>query len=211
MTFEKTSLNRQLKDYMPQKRLCLVVGLGNPGDAYKQTRHNTGFMVVDEIADYFSISLNKSKFDTLFGRGFINSVAAVIVKPMAFMNRSGPPVYQIAKYFKIPSKDILVIQDDIDLALGRLKIQAQGGSGGHKGIRSLIDVFGGGDFIRLRIGIGRGITNSGTEKNVTDHVLGRFNSDEIMLWDQTISTARDAAISILCKGTKETMNSFNKN
>jgi len=195
---------------MPQKRLHLVVGLGNPGDAYNQTRHNTGFMVVDEVADSFSIALNKSKFDTLFGRGFINSVEVVIVKPMAFMNRSGPPVYQIAKYFKIPSKDMLVIQDDIDLAFGKLKIQEKGGDGGHKGIRSLIDVFGGGDFTRLRIGIGRGIINSRAETSVTDHVLGGFNSDETMILDQIISTAREAAVTFLCKGTKEAMNCFNQ-
>ena len=192
---------------MPQKRLHLVVGLGNPGDAYKQTRHNTGFMVVDEVADSFSISLNKSKFEALFGRGFVNGVEVIIVRPMAFMNRSGPPVYQIATYFKIPSEDMLVVHDDIDLAFGRIKIQEKGGDGGHKGIRSLMDVFGGGDFTRLRIGIGR----SEREISVTDHVLGRFSSDEKAVMKQIITHAKDAVVNILCKGIEEGMNRFNNN
>ena len=195
---------------MLQKRLRLVVGLGNPGDAYKRTRHNTGFMVTDKVADSFSIALNKSKFETLFGRGFVNGIEVIIVRPMAFMNKSGPPVYQIATYFKIPSEDMLVVHDDIDLAFGRIKIQEKGGDGGHKGIRSLIDVFGSGDFTRLRVGIGRGIAKSGSEIRVTDHVLSRFNSSETMILDQIISRARDAAVTILCKDTKEAMNSFNQ-
>ena len=195
---------------MPQKRLRLVVGLGNPGNEYKQTRHNTGFMVADEIADFFSIALTKNKFKTVFGRGFINGVEVIIVKPLAFMNKSGPPVYQIATYFKIPSEDVLVVHDDIDLAFGILKIQEKGGDGGHKGIKSLIDAFGSVDFTRLRVGIGRGITISGSEMRVTDHVLGKFDSDETMILDKILSRARDAVNTMLCKGTKEAMNAFNK-
>lgn len=188
----------------------LIVGLGNPGDAYKETRHNAGFMVVDELAGSFSIALNENKFATLFGRGLIHGVEVVIVKPMAFMNRSGLPVYQIAKYFGIPGKDMLVVHDDIDLPFGRLKIQEKGGDGGHKGIRSLIDAFEGGDFTRLRVGIGRGSKCSGIEISITDHVLGRFNPDEIMILDQIVSKARDAVVTILWKGAKEAMNYFNQ-
>ncbi|MBW2266523.1 MAG: aminoacyl-tRNA hydrolase, partial [Deltaproteobacteria bacterium] len=135
---------------MPQKRVRLVVGLGNPGNTYKRTRHNVGFMVLDQIAEAFSIALVKRKLDNIFGRGSIDGVSVVLAKPMAFMNRSGPQVQKIAGYYRILSEDMLVVHDDIDLAFGRIKIKEKGGDGGHKGVRSIIDAFGGGDFVRLR-------------------------------------------------------------
>jgi PTH1 family peptidyl-tRNA hydrolase len=190
---------------MPQKRLRLVVGLGNPGDAYLKTRHNAGFMVVDEVAEAFSIPLVKRKFDTIFGRGFVDGVEIILIKPMAFMNLSGPPVQKIANYFRILCEDMLVIHDDIDLVLGRLKINEKGGDGGHKGVRSLMDAFGGGDFVRLRIGVGR--PEAGI--SAADYVLNGFNAKEKEVLDQIIKRARDAVVTILCKGTKEGMNRFN--
>ena len=190
---------------MPQKRVRLVVGLGNPGDAYVKTRHNAGFMVVDEVAEAFSIPLVKRKFDTIFGRGFVDGVEIILVKPMAFMNLSGPPVQKIANYFRILCEDMLVVHDDIDLAFGRLKINEKGGDGGHKGVRSLIDAFGGGDFVRLRIGVGR--PEAGI--SAADHVLDGFSAKEKKVLDQIITRARDAVVTILCKGTKEGMERFN--
>lgn len=190
---------------MPQKRARLVVGLGNPGEAYSATRHNAGFMVADEIATAFSIDFSNRKFDAVFGRGFIDDIQVTLVKPMAFMNRSGPPVQKVANYFRILCEDMLVIHDDIDLAFGKLKIKEKGGDGGHKGLRSIIDAFGGSDFTRLRVGVGR----SGVNANVTDHVLGGFNADETEILPRIIESARDAVITILCKGTKEGMNRFN--
>lgn len=190
---------------MPQKRVRLVVGLGNPGNTYKRTRHNVGFMVLDQIAEDFSIALVKQKFDTVFGRGSVDSVEVVLAKPMAFMNRSGPQVQQIAGYYRILSEDMLVVHDDIDLAFGRIKIKEKGGDGGHKGVRSIIDAFGGGDFVRLRIGVGR--PEAGI--SAADHVLGRFKSDENKVLDQIITAARDAVVTILCKGAKEGMDRFN--
>ena len=129
---------------MPQERLRLVVGLGNPGKSYGATRHNAGFMVLDEVADAYGIGFNHRKFEAVFGRGSINGVKVILAKPMAFMNRSGRPVRKVADYFRILCEDMLVIHDDIDLALGRLKIKEKGGDGGHKGLRSIIDAFGGG-------------------------------------------------------------------
>ena len=159
---------------MLANRLRLVVGLGNPGKAYEDTRHNAGFMAADQIAQDFNISLNKTKFDTVFGRGWIGDVDLLLAKPMAFMNRSGPPLQKLAHYFRIPGEDMLVIHDDIDLAFGRLKIKEKGGHGGHNGLRSIMDAFGGGNFVRLRIGVGR----SEAGESVTDHVLGRFSADK---------------------------------
>jgi len=190
---------------MPKNRVRLVVGLGNPGNTYQRTRHNVGFMVVDQIAEAFSIALVKQKFDTVFGRGSVDDVEVVLAKPMAFMNRSGPQVQKIARYFRILSEDMLVVHDDIDLAFGRIKIKEKGGDGGHKGVRSIIDAFGGGDFVRLRIGVGR--PEAGI--SAADYVLGKFSLKEKKVLHRIITEARDAVVTILCKGAKEGMDRFN--
>jgi PTH1 family peptidyl-tRNA hydrolase len=190
---------------MPQRQLRLVVGLGNPGETYSKTRHNAGFMVVDKVSDAFSIALEKQKFDARFGIGSINGVKIVLAKPMAYMNRSGPQVQNIAGYFRILCEDMLVVHDDIDLAFGRLKIKEKGGDGGHKGVRSIIDAFGRGDFTRLRVGVGR----PDAKNDAADYVLGKFTLEERKVLSQIITAAKDAIVTILCKGTKEGMNRFN--
>jgi len=186
-------------------RVRLVVGLGNPGREYEKTRHNAGFMAVDNIAEAFSIPLDKRKFNTVFGKGLVEGVDVILAKPMAFMNKSGPLVQNLAGYFKILYKDMLVIHDDIDLDFGRIKIIEKGGHGGHNGVRSLMDAFGVGDFPRIRIGIGR----SGTGADVTSHVLGKYSTDESKVLDQIITSARNAIVTILCKGIKDGMNRYN--
>jgi len=183
----------------------MVVGLGNPGAEYRSTRHNAGFMVIDKIAMDFNIPLESRKFDSIFGRGYVEDIEVVLDKPMAFMNRSGPPVQKLAHYYRIQCEDMLVIHDDIDLAYGRIKIKEKGGHGGHNGIRSIMEAFGTGDFVRLRIGVGR----SETGDSVTGHVLGRFSSIQSQILDRIITGARDAAITILSQGTKAGMNLFN--
>ncbi len=141
-----------------------------------------------------------------YGRGAIEDQAVMLAKPMAFMNRSGGPVQKLTAYFKIISKDLIVIHDDIDLAFGRLKIKEKGGHGGHKGLKSIIRAVGQDAFVRVRIGIGR----SETGNSVSDHVLGRFYDDEAKLLDAIINRARDAVITILTEGTKAGMNRFNE-
>jgi len=186
-------------------KLKLVVGLGNPGAEYRNTRHNAGFLVVDKIATDSDIPLESRKFDSVFGRGYVENIEIVLAKPMAFMNRSGPPVQKLAHYYRIQCEDMLVIHDDIDLAYGRIKIKEKGGHGGHNGIRSIMEAFGSGDFVRLRIGVGR----SENGDSVTGHVLGRFSSNQSQILDRIITGARDAAITILSQGTKAGMNLFN--
>lgn len=198
-------MGRLLIEEVLKNRIKLVVGLGNPGVAYEQTRHNAGFMVVDQVAEKFKISFAKQKFKCVFGRGFIEDVAVLVAKPMAFMNRSGSPLLQLANYYRILCEDMLVVHDDIDLAFGRLKIKEKGGHGGHNGIRSLMDAFGGGDFARLRIGVGRSEASIG----VTNHVLGEFSIEEMEILNQIIARARDAVVTVLSKGTKIGMNLFN--
>lgn len=182
-----------------------MVGLGNPGADYRNTRHNAGFMVVDKIALDCNVTVADRKFNLVFGRGYVKDVEVLLAKPMAFMNRSGPPVQKLAHYYQIQCEDMLVIHDDIDLAYGRLKIKEKGGDGGHKGVRSIIDAFGGGDFTRLRIGVGR----PDAENGASDYVLGKFSLEERKVLSQIITSARDAIVTILCKGTKEGMNRFN--
>jgi PTH1 family peptidyl-tRNA hydrolase len=190
---------------MVEKRVYLVAGLGNPGTEYAKTRHNAGFLVIDDIADGYSISLNREKFNAVYGRGIIDGVNTILAKPQSFMNRSGPPVRQLADYFRISHREILVVHDDIDLDFGRLKIKEKGGHGGHKGIRSIIDALGKDEFMRLRIGIGR----SERDLDVSDHVLGRFGSNEIQMVRKIVERSRDAVVTILCEGAKEGMNRFN--
>lgn len=185
----------------------LVVGLGNPGPKYDATRHNVGFMVIDALAEIYNIRLeSKNRFDALVGRGDIENRPAVLAKPLSYMNRSGIPTQRIAAYFRISSKDLLVVHDDIDLAYGRIKIKEKGGHGGHNGLKSLIEAFGNGDFARIRIGIGRPETGH----NVTGHVLGTFHPDERTALERIIERSREAAVSILCQGAKESMNVFNR-
>ena len=190
---------------MGQERLRMVIGLGNPGEAYSRTRHNTGFMVVDALADAYTIPLNKTKYDTVFGRGTIEGMDVLLAKPMAYMNRSGFPVQRLAHYFRILREDLLVVHDDIDLAIGRLKIKEKGGDAGHKGIRSMMNAFGGGDFTRLRVGVGR----SESDTSVSDHVLGTFRTEEKEIMEIIIKRAKDAVVSTLSKGIAEGMNRFN--
>ncbi|MEE8398815.1 MAG: aminoacyl-tRNA hydrolase [Desulfobacterales bacterium] len=190
---------------MPVKNSRLIVGLGNPGTPYENTRHNVGFMVVDDIADRFGIPLSKSKYNAQYGRGVIEGIDVLLAKPMDFMNNSGPPVQKLAHFFKIPAEQMIIIHDDIDLAYGRLKIVETGGHGGHNGVRSLAAAMGNAGFPRLRIGVG----HPGSKDHVTDHVLGRFTSDEKSALDTVIARARQAIVVLLRSGIKEGMNLVN--
>jgi PTH1 family peptidyl-tRNA hydrolase len=183
-----------------------VAGLGNPGTEYSNTRHNAGFLVVDTLAAAHKIAVERSKFKVTYGRGSIGGVDVLLAKPQAYMNRSGPPIRQLVEYFRIQHEAVIIIHDDIDLAFERLKIKEKGGDGGHKGIKSLIEAFGGDQFVRLRVGVGR----SETGGDVVGHVLGKFSPDERTLLDKFLQKAAEAIETILCRGTKEGMNRYNK-
>ena len=191
---------------MPVEVMHVIVGLGNPGNVYGKTRHNAGFMVLDDVSLTFGIPLNQAKYDCRFGRGTIEGTKVILVKPMAFMNNSGPPVQRLLHFFKIPAKDMLVIHDEIDLMYGRIKIIEKGGHAGHQGVRSLIAALGDNDFPRLRIGVGR----PETKKDVIDHVLGTFTAEEEQKLEKIITKAREYVVLLLNKGIKEGMNQVNK-
>lgn len=190
---------------MSTKRTHLVVGLGNPGKAYERTRHNAGFLVIDALAGRYDIPVNRRKFDALYGRGTVDGADVVLVKPMTYMNLSGSAVQPFSHFFKIACRDILVVHDDIDLAFGRLKIKQKGGHGGHKGVSSIMDALGEGNFTRLRIGIGRPEAQTG----VTGHVLGGFTTEEEKTLERITETAREAVVTVLSSGIREGMNRFN--
>jgi len=190
---------------MPTRMNYLIAGLGNPGNKYIHTRHNIGFKVVDFLSHHYSIPLSSTRDDALYGFGTIAKKTVLIVKPYAFMNRSGPSVYRLAQKYRILGEKIIIIHDDLDLAFGRLKIKEKGGSGGHKGIGSLMDAMLGEEFIRIRIGIGR----PENDQSIVDYVLGVFSSEETLLLDRINFRVRDAIKTILCQGIREAMNSFN--
>ena len=189
----------------PRPRYMLV-GLGNPGEAYRQTRHNVGFQVLDCLSQEYGIPLNDRRFDNCYGLGVIADQAVVLAAPQAFMNRSGPPVLRLLSYYGISSKDVLIIHDDIDLAFGRIKIKEKGGHGGHNGLKSVMDALSSGEFARLRIGIGRPARGG----DVIDHVLGTYSTQENEMLDAVLARASDAAVTVLCHGAKVGMDRFHR-
>ncbi len=189
---------------MPEDRFRLIVGLGNPGEMYRFTRHNTGFMVVDRLAQANKIPLGKRKFNAVFGRGKIEGLPAILAKPMTFMNQCGPAVRDLARFFRLGTQDILVIHDDIDVVFGKLKIKEKGGDGGHNGVKSLIGALRSDEFTRIRVGIGR----PQTEKDISPYVLERFDAEQERLLSDIISSAQDAVETVLFKGVSEAMNRF---
>ena len=160
----------------PIRDLWLVVGLGNPGTRYDGTRHNVGFRTVDEIARANGISLKKAKANAQVGLGQIAGEPVMLVKPLTFMNLSGESVGKLSRYYKVPRAKVLVIYDDLDLPTAAVKLKLKGGHGGHNGMRSIIEHFGGkNDFPRLRIGIGR---PRNKRIPIATHVLQRFAREE---------------------------------
>lgn len=190
---------------MKEGGISLVVGLGNPGKDYEKTRHNIGFMVLDEVARACSISLEKSKFEGLFGKGHIFGRQIMLLKPSTFMNRSGNSVSRVLDYFNVDSAEMVVIYDDLDLEFGKIRIREKGGHGGHNGLRSIISSVGGPEFPRIRVGIGRPVG----EKDVTAHVLGGFSKEEKKDLENLISLSKDAVLSVLDEGLNYAMNRYN--
>ncbi len=182
--------------------MWLVVGLGNPGEDYANTRHNIGFMVIDALAGRLSISIKQKTTHYLFGRGFIEEQKAILIKPLTFMNRSGIAVRDaVRRHDDIDS--ILVVHDDIDLETGVVRIRKSGSSGGHNGIESIINILGTKDFIRLKIGIGRS-DRIPPEK----YVLRAFNKQERTVMEEAVEKAADAVPVILNEGISCAQNKF---
>jgi PTH1 family peptidyl-tRNA hydrolase len=189
------------KDYL----LCMwiIVGLGNPGKKYAKTRHNIGFLVVEEIAKRYAIEFNEREKYRI-GRGSIDGRDILLVEPLLYMNNSGIVVKDISKRFTIPPENLIVIHDDLDMEVGKIRIRRKGSSGGHKGVESIIQNLSAKDFPRLKIGIGRK-----GDIAPEDYVLSKFRKNEIPLIKSAVEKASDAVITILLKGLEKAMNRFN--
>lgn len=185
--------------------MFLLVGLGNPGDKYLKTRHNVGFLFVDYLAQKNSLIWGKSKWKAEVVKTKLYGENVVLVKPLTFMNLSGTAVAQVKSYYKAPLKNIIVIHDDLDLNFGRLKIVADRGAGGHNGVRSLIDNFGGKDFIRIRVGIGR----PEFDQESSSFVLSSLNNDEMQTLTGLFSLIEEGIKVYFDKGIIEAMNVMN--
>jgi PTH1 family peptidyl-tRNA hydrolase len=181
----------------------LVVGLGNPGPRYRDTRHNVGFWVVDEIAARWHLDDGwRERDDALYVK---KPNGAVLAKPLTFMNLSGFAVSRLRQFFQVEPPDLLVIVDDVALPLGRLRARARGSAGGHNGLKSVIEQLGTVEFPRLRVGVGRG----DAERDLADHVTSRFDLDERDTIDAATLRAADAAEMFISDGIGRVMNSFN--
>ena len=202
--------------------ISLIVGLGNPGAEYERTRHNIGFMAVDRLATSWSISLGKEKrFYGIFGEGRLSPRLASsgkirLLKPTTYMNVSGQSVRACADWFKGNPENILVIYDDMDLPLGKLRLRPSGSAGGHNGMKSIISHLGTQNFPRLRLGIGRGGKNdidgaiaSKANQNVTSHVLGGFSTTETKILPEIFDLAESTVTSILADGLENAMSLYN--
>lgn len=179
----------------------MIVGLGNPGKQYERTRHNSGFMAMDKVAEKLNLNIDKKEFAALTAKN--NQV--ILVKPQTYMNNSGEAVSQIMKYYHIDINDLLIIYDDLDLKYGQLRLRLKGSSGGHNGIKSIINYIHSENFKRIRIGI---------EKNplieTADYVLGKVEKDKQQLFDDSIEKASQAAIEFITDVFEKIMNKYNK-
>ena len=183
----------------------MIVGLGNPGPAYRHTRHNFGFLAVDELADELNIQVKRLKFKAMIGEGRFNGNKVVLVKPMTFMNESGLAVAPLLRYFKLPLSNLLVIHDDLDLPLGTLRLRPSGGTSGQRGMASIITHLGTQEFPRMRLGIGR----PPGQMDPVDYVLKNFLPSENELLAIVLRTAVEASQNFINEGLTQTMNKYN--
>jgi PTH1 family peptidyl-tRNA hydrolase len=180
----------------------LIVGLGNPGEKYRFTRHNVGFMIVDRLSGYMGVRVAKKRCFSLVGEGSLGGLKVVLAKPRTYMNLSGLAVSSLVGYYRVDTADLLVVCDDLDLPFGRIRLRAKGGPGGHRGLESIIAVVGSSDFPRLRVGIGK-------VGDAAKHVLGGFSTAEKSGLAEIMETAA-AAVDMVCRDELEqAMSRFN--
>ena len=190
----------------------LIVGLGNPGREYRDTRHNVGFMVIDEIARRHQLALGMAPAQVpetfmakKFGGPGGDGVPVLIAKPLTFMNRSGDAVAALARYYDIAADDLIVVVDEVALPFGKLRARARGSAGGHNGLKSIVERLGTTEFARLRLGVGRG----DQRRDLADHVLSKFEPEERAELDLFIARAADAAEMFAADGIATVMNAYN--
>jgi len=184
----------------------VIVGLGNPGDKYRRSRHNIGFMVLDYLASEHATGEPSRKFKALCHNATLGGVSVILVQPQTFYNLSGESVSQILHYFRIPTENLIVVHDDLDIVAGRLRIKRGGGDAGNRGVRSIAQSLGTPEFIRVRIGIGRPNEAAGA----VDHVLSQMHNDELQNLQEVIERAAPAIEAIIAEGLNPAMNRYNQ-
>ncbi len=183
-----------------------VIGLGNPGERFRYTRHNVGFDTIECLAERFNVKISKIKHKSIYGQTKINDENILLVKPQTFMNNSGICALEICNYYNISPENIIVIYDDIDIEFGSLRIRPKGSAGSHNGMKSIIYHLQCDDFPRVRIGIGR--PNEGLD--LADFVLNRFQKEDREIIDETIKKAADAVETIINYSVNKAMNEYNR-
>lgn len=186
--------------------MYIIVGLGNPTSRYAGTRHNVGFEVIDRLAKKYGIDVNTKKHKAMIGKGVIGTQKVLLVKPQTFMNLSGESVREIIDYYKAKESDLIIIYDDISLAVGQLRIRAKGSAGGHNGIKSIIQHTGTQEFWRIKVGVGE----KPAHRDLADYVLGRFQGEEKEIMEEAFLDAADAAVVMMQDGIEAAMNQFNR-
>ena len=186
--------------------MFVIVGLGNPGKNYENTRHNAGFLAIDALANKYGISVTEKKHKALCGSGYMEGVKVVLVKPQTYMNLSGRSVLQLSAYFNIPPQRIIVLFDDISLEPGRLRIRGDGSAGGHNGIKSIISELCSQEFPRVKVGVG---AKAHPEQDLADWVLSSFSASEEKALESALERAAEAALCIIDKGVGEAANRYN--
>ncbi|MFZ3115119.1 MAG: aminoacyl-tRNA hydrolase [Syntrophales bacterium] len=182
----------------------LIVGLGNPGEQYRTSRHNLGFLVLDQLAGQYGISLQKRAFDAFLGKGRLGSGAIILAKPQTYMNLSGNAVQKLVEYFKIDVENLIIIHDDLDLPFQTLRLKKGGGDGGHKGLASIIQHLGSSDFLRVRIGIGKPLRKTMVES----YVLAPFSKDETIALPRLIEQTCEAVRETVLVGIESAMRNY---
>ena len=185
----------------------LIVGLGNPGTKYAGTRHNVGFSVIVGLADKYNIELSEKKHKAIYGRGMIEGEKVILAMPQTFMNLSGESVRELVDYYKCDPSDVIVAYDDIDLAVGKLRIREKGSAGGHNGMKNIISHLGTQEFVRVRVGIGK----KPDRMDLADYVLSRFGKDELPEIKAGCDNACDAIALILKDSASAAMNKYDRN
>ncbi|MBE6062564.1 MAG: aminoacyl-tRNA hydrolase [Clostridium butyricum] len=183
--------------------MFLIVGLGNPGLQYENTRHNIGFKVIDNIAKEYNIEINRQKFKGIYGEGFINNEKVILLKPSTYMNLSGESIREVVDFYKLTCEQIVVIYDDISLDVGRLRIREKGSAGGHNGIKSIISHLGTDVFPRIKVGVGQ------PNVDLVNYVLGKFTDKEMEVLSESIDASTKAVSEIIKENIKTAMNKFN--